>query len=307
MTVIVSSRARKQTGSSKAMVLQEAKYPLECNRKSTPIKSPKDTSSAQAKAYDPDGLHPMSSSVCAAVPATVHTAVPATFPTAVSTAVPANVPAAVPATAPTAIPATVPTAVPATVPTDVPSCNADYGCWDHIFQVLSLLEIQANSDMSANEPGIKEKFYSLPSGPHDDKDGADAEGSGALDDHTMVTKNIVQAIKQEKSFHIEGIAGRAKVSADAVVVRLTEEYLAGNIRLAELPVVGQVRTSYQSIGQSKYEASKSPRKKTGCDKPQRKKQKTSNTTFDWSKPLLKWSKPQLQTYLARHNLETSQN
>ena len=105
----------------------------------------------------------------------------------------------------------------------------------------------------------------------------------------------------------EGIAGRAKVSADAVVVHLTEEYLAGNIRLAELPVVGQVRTSYQSIGQSKDEASKSPRKKTGCDKPQRKKQKTSNTTFDWSKPLLKWSKPQLQTYLARHNLRTSGN
>ena len=105
----------------------------------------------------------------------------------------------------------------------------------------------------------------------------------------------------------EGIAGHAKVSADAVVVRLTEEYLAGKIRLAELPVVGQVRTSYQSIGQSKDEASKSPRKKTGCDKPQRKKQKTSNTTFDWSKPLLKWSKPQLQTYLARHNLRTSGN
>ena len=105
----------------------------------------------------------------------------------------------------------------------------------------------------------------------------------------------------------EGIAGRAKVSADAVVVRLTEEYLAGNICLAELPVVGQVRTSYQSIGQSKDEASKSPRKKAGCDKPQRKKQKTSNATFDWSKPLLKWSKPQLQTYLAEHNLCTSGN
>ena len=97
----------------------------------------------------------------------------------------------------------------------------------------------------------------------------------------------------------EGIAGRAKVSAVVVVVRLTEEYLAGNIRLAELPVVGQVRTSYQSIGQSKDEAPKSPRKKAGCNKPQRKKQKTSNTT--------KWSKPQLQTYLAEHNLCTSGN
>ena len=105
----------------------------------------------------------------------------------------------------------------------------------------------------------------------------------------------------------EGIAGRAKVSADAVVVRLTDEYLAGNIRLAELPVVGQLRTSYQSIGQSKDEASKSQRKKRGCDEPQRKKQKTSHTTFDWSKPLLKWSKPQLQTYLAEHNLHTSGN
>ncbi|KAL5488941.1 hypothetical protein EMCRGX_G017969 [Ephydatia muelleri] len=257
-----------------------------------------------------------------------------------------------PATVPTDVPATVPTDVPATVPTDVPSCNADYGCRDHIFQVLSLLGIQANSDMnhlpSAKDrkvarvkedltedgfrrvkplfwKGVKgwikvllpawnlpddkvlKKLFSLPSGPFDDKDGADAEGTGALDDHTLVTKNIVQAIKQEKLFHIEGIAGRAKVSADTVVVRLTEEYLAGNIRLAELPVVGQVRTSYQSIGQSKDEASKSPRKKAGCDKPQRKKQKTSNATFDWSKPLLKWSKPQLQTYLAEHNLRTSGN
>ena len=68
----------------------------------------------------------------------------------------------------------------------------------------------------------------------------------------------------------EGIAGRAKVSADAVVVRLTEEYLAGNIHLAELPVVGQVRTSYQSIGQSKDEASKSPRKKAGCSEEEAK-------------------------------------
>ena len=76
-----------------------------------------------------------------AILATAPTAVPATVPTAVSTAVSANVPiavtatvpAAVPATAPTAVPATVPTDVPATVPTDVPSCNADYGCRDHIF------------------------------------------------------------------------------------------------------------------------------------------------------------------------------
>ncbi|KAL5500450.1 hypothetical protein EMCRGX_G012014 [Ephydatia muelleri] len=291
------------------------------------------------------------------------------------------VPTDVPATVPTDVPATVPTDVPATVPTDVPSCNADYGCRCHIFQVLSLVGIQANSDMnhlpSAKDQkfarvkedltedgfrrvkplfwkGVKgwikvllpawnlpddkvlKKLFSLPSGPFDDKDGADAEGTGALDDHTLVTKNIVQAIKQEKLFHIvriwlccsmstsftsavqhlsvewigpklEGIAGRAKVSADAVVLRLTEEYLAGNIHLAELPVVGQVRTSYQSIGQSKDEASKSPRKKAGCNKPQRKKQKTSNTTFDWSKPLLKWSKPQLQTYLAEHNLCTSGN
>ena len=49
----------------------------------------------------------------------------------------------------------------------------------------------------------------------------------------------------------EGIASRAKVSAEAVVVRLTNEHVAGRIRLAELPVVGQVRTSYQAIGQSK--------------------------------------------------------
>ena len=49
---------------------------------------------------------------------------------------------------------------------------------------------------------VLKKLFSLPSGPFDDKDEADAEGTGALDDHTLVTKNIVQAIKQEKSFHI---------------------------------------------------------------------------------------------------------
>ena len=48
---------------------------------------------------------------------------------------------------------------------------------------------------------VLKKPFSLPSGPFDDKDGADAEGTGVLDDHTLVTKNIVQAIKQEKSFH----------------------------------------------------------------------------------------------------------
>ena len=175
-------------------------------------------------------------------PATVPTDVPATVPTDV----PATVPTDVPATVPTDVPATVPTDVPATVLTDVPSCNADYGCRDHIFQVLSLLGIQANSDMN-NLPSAKDrkvarvkedltedgfrrvkplfwkgvkgwikvflpawnlpddkvlKLFSLPSGPFDAKDGADDEGTGALDDHTLVTKSIVQATKQEKSFHI---------------------------------------------------------------------------------------------------------
>ena len=130
---------------------------------------------------------------------------------------------------------------------------------------------------------VLKKLFSLPSGPFDDKDGADAEGTGALDDHTLVTKNrrnrsisfvsgcvasmstlftsadsptyatfeckvgwaqTRKAMLPEFSSKVrtfiahcwqEGIAGRAKVSADAVVVRLTEEYLAGNIHLAELP------------------------------------------------------------------------
>ena len=32
---------------------------------------------------------------------------------------------------------------------------------------------------------VLKKLFSLPSGPFDDKDGADAEGTGALDDHTL--------------------------------------------------------------------------------------------------------------------------
>ena len=49
----------------------------------------------------------------------------------------------------------------------------------------------------------------------------------------------------------EGVASRVKVSAEAVVARLAEEYTSRKIQLAELPVVGQVRGSYQSIGQRK--------------------------------------------------------
>ena len=128
--------------------------------------------------------------VPAAVPATVHTAVPLcscscpcycsyscpfmflqlscycsyscpcycsySCPCYCSYSCPATVPTDVPATVPTDVPATVPTDVPATVPTDVPSCNADYGCWDHIFQVLSLLGIQANSDMN-HLPSAKDR------------------------------------------------------------------------------------------------------------------------------------------------------
>ena len=49
----------------------------------------------------------------------------------------------------------------------------------------------------------------------------------------------------------EGVASRVKVSAEAVVARIAEEYTSRKIRLAELPVVGQVRGSYQRIGQRK--------------------------------------------------------
>ncbi|KAL5514948.1 hypothetical protein EMCRGX_G000043 [Ephydatia muelleri] len=49
----------------------------------------------------------------------------------------------------------------------------------------------------------------------------------------------------------EGVANRVKVSAEAVVARLAEEYTSRKIQLAELPVMGQVRGSYQSIGQRK--------------------------------------------------------
>ena len=113
----------------------------------------------------------------------------------------------------------------------------------------------------------------------------------------------------------EGIASRAKVSAEAVIVRLTDEQMAGRIRLAEVPVVGQVRTSYQAIGQSKDVPNGSAKgnkrrghleKDLSNDKPQ-KKQKMSHITFDWSKPLLKWSKPQLQSYLAEHNVNKTGN
>ena len=45
----------------------------------------------------------------------------------------------------------------------------------------------------------------------------------------------------------EGVASRVKVSAEAVVARLAEEYTSRKIRLAELPVVGQVSVKLQTM------------------------------------------------------------
>ena len=84
----------------------------------------------------------------------------------------------------------------------------------------------------------------------------------------------------------------------------------------ELPIVGQVRTSYQAIGQSKdvpggLAQGKKQRghsyKDLSNDEPAQKKKQMSHTTFDWSKPLLKWSKPQLQIYLTEHNVNKTGN
>eukprot|EP00731_Ephydatia_muelleri_P016449 Em0009g873a len=235
-----------------------------------------------------------------AILATVPTAVPATVicPCYCSYSCPCYCSYICPCYCSYSCPATVPTDVPATVPTDVASCNADYGCQDHIFQVLSLLGIQANSDMN-HLPSAKDRKVA------------------------RVKENLTEdGFRRVKPLFWNGVKGWIKVLLpawnlpdDKVLKKLfslpsgpfDDKDGADAEGTAELPVVGQVRTSYQSIGQSKDEASKSPRKKAGCDKPQREKQKTSNTTFDWSKPLLKWSKPQLQTYLAEHNLRTSGN
>ena len=99
-------------------------------------------------------------------------------------------------------------------------------------------------------------------------------------------------------------------------MRLTNEHVAGRIRLSELPVVGQIWTSYQAIGQCKDVpgGSAQGKKRRGHsnkdlsnDEPQKMKQKMSHFIFNWSKPLLKWSKPQLQTYLAEHNANKTGN
>eukprot|EP00731_Ephydatia_muelleri_P016485 Em0009g909a len=181
-------------------------------------------------------------------------------------------------------PATVPTDVPATVPTDVASCNADYGCQDHIFQVLSLLGIQANSDMN-HLPSAKDRKVA------------------------RVKENLTEdGFRRVKPLFWKGVKGWIKVLLPAWNLP-DDKVLKKLLSLPSGPFddkdgADAEGTVHRTI---KDEASKSPRKKAGCDKPQREKQKTSNTTFDWSKPLLKWSKPQLQTYLAEHNLRTSGN
>ena len=89
----------------------------------------------------------------------------------------------------------------------------------------------------------------------------------------------------------EGIASCAKVSAEAVV-RLTDEQMAGRIRLAEVPVVGQVRGHPTRplgnlrmclMGQQRggNEEVTQRRISVSNDKPQ-KKQKMSHITFDWT-------------------------
>ena len=85
----------------------------------------------------------------------------------------------------------------------------------------------------------------------------------------------------------EGIASRAKVSAEAVVVRLIDERTAERIRLAELPAVGQVRTSYHAIGQSKNVPDGSAqgrnegvthRRISSNDEPQNKRSRSCHTS-----------------------------
>ena len=49
----------------------------------------------------------------------------------------------------------------------------------------------------------------------------------------------------------EEVASHVKISAEAVVACLEEEFVSGKIHLAELPVMRQVCGSYQSIGQHK--------------------------------------------------------
>ena len=81
----------------------------------------------------------------------------------------------------------------------------------------------------------------------------------------------------------EGVASRVKVSAEAVVARLEEEYASGKIRLAEIPVVGQVRGSYQSIGQRKITqvatastSASTSKSKSASEKPKITKRRAAN-------------------------------
>ena len=70
---------------------------------------------------------------------------------------------------------------------------------------------------------------------------------------TRVEEFIAKCWQEGESKIVNGkkVKSCLKVSAEAVQSRLVVQYEEGQLRLSEVPVIGQVRLVYQRIGQSK--------------------------------------------------------
>eukprot|EP00731_Ephydatia_muelleri_P017573 Em0010g671a len=86
---------------------------------------------------------------------------------------------------------------------------------------------------------------------------------------TRVEEFIAKCWQEGESKIVNGkkVKSRLKVSAEAVQSRLVAQYEEGQLRLSEVPVIGQVRLVYQRIGQSKssLKLPKKRRKKSSED------------------------------------------
>ena len=127
---------------------------------------------------------------------------------------------------------------------------------------------------------------------------------------TRVEEFIAKCWQEGESKIVNGkkVKSRLKISAEAVQSRLVAQYEEGQLRLSEVPVIGQVRLVYQRIGQSKssLKLPKKRRKKSSEDGIKFQKVCRSFGEIQWGSVNLNLLKvPELNIYLQEHKLKKS--
>ena len=106
--------------------------------------------------------------------------------------------------------------------------------------------------------------------------------------------------------------GKVKISVDGVFARLDEMQLQKVIRISELPLAGNIRSVYQSIGR-KPEAPRAAGRKRGrmqgSDGPTsgQKKARITYEQLDLGKNVSQWKKHELEAYLCHHRIAKTGN